>query len=81
YDCLPLIEEQLSIKTDDNNLLVHGMNYSLKAGGKRLRPLLLLIVAQIYNIEIKRILPLARAIEYLHTSSLIFDDLPAQDNA
>ncbi|CAF5209839.1 unnamed protein product, partial [Rotaria magnacalcarata] len=81
HDCLPLIEKQLSIETDDNNLLVHGMNYSLKAGGKRLRPLLLLIVAQIYNIEIKRILPLARAIEYLHTSSLIFDDLPAQDNA
>ncbi|CAF2749952.1 unnamed protein product [Rotaria sp. Silwood2] len=81
YDCLPLIEKQLSIETDDNNLLVHGMNYSLKAGGKRLRPLLLLMVTQLYNIEIKRILPLARALEYLHTSSLIFDDLPAQDNA
>ncbi|CAF3455107.1 unnamed protein product [Rotaria sp. Silwood1] len=81
YDCLPLVEKQLSIETDDNNFLVHGMNYSLKAGGKRLRPLLLLMVAQLYNIDIKRILPLARALEYLHTSSLIFDDLPAQDNA
>ena len=39
------------------------------------------MIAQIYNINIERILPLARAIEYLHTSSLIFDDLPAQDNA
>jgi geranylgeranyl pyrophosphate synthase len=39
------------------------------------------MVAQIYNIDIERVLPLARAIEYLHTSSLIFDDLPAQDNA
>lgn len=81
YDYLPLIEENLPIKVNDKNLLVHGMNYSLKAGGKRLRPLLLLMVAQLYKIEVKRILPLARAIEYLHTSSLIFDDLPAQDNA
>ena len=39
------------------------------------------MVAQLYDLEIKRVLPLARAIEYLHTSSLIFDDLPAQDNA
>ncbi|CAF1151866.1 unnamed protein product [Rotaria sordida] len=81
YDCQPLIEKQLSIETDDNNLLVHGMNYSLKAGGKRLRPLLLLMVAQLYNMDIKSVLPVARALEYLHTSSLIFDDLPAQDNA
>ncbi|CAF1437409.1 unnamed protein product, partial [Adineta steineri] len=82
YDYLPIIEKELFIDTNnDNNPLIHGMNHSLKAGGKRLRPLLLLMVAQLYNIDIKRILPLARAIEYLHTSSLIFDDLPAQDNA
>jgi geranylgeranyl pyrophosphate synthase len=81
YDYLPLIEKQLSINTDNNNPLICGINHSLKAGGKRLRPLLLLMVTQLYNINIKRVLPLARAIEYLHTSSLIFDDLPAQDNA
>ncbi|CAF3759083.1 unnamed protein product [Adineta steineri] len=82
YDYLPIIEKELFIDTNnDNNPLIHGMNHSLKAGGKRLRPLILLMVAQLYNIDIKRILPLARAIEYLHTSSLIFDDLPAQDNA
>ncbi|CAF3303107.1 unnamed protein product [Rotaria socialis] len=81
YDHLHLIEKQITIKTNDNNALVRGINHSLKAGGKRLRPLLLLMVAQIYDIDIERIMPLARAIEYLHTSSLIFDDLPAQDNA
>jgi geranylgeranyl pyrophosphate synthase len=81
YDYLPLIEQQLTIKLDQNDPLIRGINHSLKAGGKRLRPLLLLMTAQIYNIDIKRVLPLARAIEYLHTSSLIFDDLPAQDNA
>ena len=81
YDHLPLIERELFVKANDHDPLVLGMNHSLKAGGKRLRPLLLLMVAQIYDLEIKRVLPLARAIEYLHTSSLIFDDLPAQDNA
>ncbi|CAM4788123.1 unnamed protein product [Rotaria magnacalcarata] len=81
YDHLHLIEKQITIKTNENDALIRGMNHSLKAGGKRLRPLLLLMVAQIYDIDIERIMPLARAIEYLHTSSLIFDDLPAQDNA
>jgi geranylgeranyl pyrophosphate synthase len=57
------------------------MNYSVKAGGKRLRMLLLFMVADLYGIETRRILPLACSIEYLHTSSLIFDDLPAQDNS
>jgi geranylgeranyl diphosphate synthase type II len=53
------------------------MNYSVKAGGKRLRPLLMLMVADLSNIKLNKILPLTCGIEYLHTSSLIFDDLPA----
>jgi geranylgeranyl pyrophosphate synthase len=81
YDYLPLIEQQLTIQTNNNDPLIRGINHSLKAGGKRLRPLILLMIALIYKINIERIIPLARAIEYLHTSSLIFDDLPAQDNA
>ena len=81
FDYLPLIEKQLAIKSNHPDALIHGINHSLKAGGKRLRPLLLLMVAQICHLDIHRVLPLARAIEYLHTSSLIFDDLPAQDNA
>jgi geranylgeranyl pyrophosphate synthase len=65
----------------EENILISAMNYSVKAGGKRLRPLLILMVADLCNIELNRILPLVCAIEYLHTSSLIFDDLPAQDNS
>lgn len=65
----------------DEQLLLSAMNYSVKAGGKRLRPLMMLMVSDLYNIELKKVLPLACGIEYLHTSSLIFDDLPAQDNS
>ena len=43
--------------------------------------LLLTMIGDLYAIESKKILPLACGIEYLHTSSLIFDDLPAQDNS
>jgi geranylgeranyl pyrophosphate synthase len=57
-------------------------NYSLQAGGKRLRPWLsYLIGCKAYNISEKHLLPLLRSIEYMHTASLIFDDLPSQDNA
>lgn len=65
----------------DEQLLLAGMNYSVKAGGKRLRPLLLLMASDLYGIPLKHTLPLACGIEYLHTSSLIMDDLPAQDNS
>ena len=54
----------------------------LKAGGKRFRPMLILtIVNSIEPLLIKNSLPVALAVEYLHTYSLIHDDLPAMDNA
>jgi len=70
-----------SVVFDEENLLISAMNYSIESGGKRLRMFLLLILSQLYGIDRERILPLACGIEYLHTSSLIFDDLPAQDNS
>jgi geranylgeranyl pyrophosphate synthase len=76
---LPLHSEETI--TSEEKVLILAMNYSVKAGGKRLRPLLMLMVADLCGIELSRILPLACGIEYLHTSSLIFDDLPAQDNS
>ena len=76
---LPMNPPEASIREED--MLISAMNYSLKAGGKRLRPLLMLMVADLYDIQLEQILPLAAGIEYLHTSSLIFDDLPAQDNS
>jgi len=56
-------------------------NYSVQAGGKRIRPLLAIIMAEYYSVPVDEIKPVIRGLEFLHTSSLIFDDLPAQDNA
>jgi geranylgeranyl diphosphate synthase type II len=60
--------------------LEEAMRYSLLAGGKRIRPVLALATARAVDIEAARVLPLAAAIELIHTYSLIHDDLPAMDD-
>ena len=60
--------------------LYESMKYSLMAGGKRLRPVLLLAACEFAGGNIKEAIPYACAIEYIHTYSLIHDDLPAMDN-
>ena len=60
--------------------LYESMKYSLTAGGKRLRPVLLLAACEFSGGNIKEAIPYACAIEYIHTYSLIHDDLPAMDN-
>jgi len=60
--------------------LVEAMRYSLLAGGKRIRPVLTLATARAVNIDRADVLPLASAIELIHTYSLIHDDLPAMDD-
>lgn len=60
--------------------LYESMKYSLTAGGKRLRPVLLLGACEFAGGNIKEALPYACALEYIHTYSLIHDDLPAMDN-
>ncbi|HVU25016.1 MAG TPA: farnesyl diphosphate synthase [Opitutus sp.] len=57
-----------------------AMRYSLQAGGKRLRPVLVLATAKLFGAADDAALPAAVAIECLHTYSLIHDDLPALDN-
>jgi len=57
-----------------------AMHYSLAAGGKRLRPILALAAAETVGGRAQRVLPLACALELIHTYSLIHDDLPAMDN-
>lgn len=57
-----------------------AMKYSLLAGGKRIRPLLMLRVIQSYGLDYKQYLDAACAIEMIHTYSLIHDDLPGMDN-
>lgn len=60
--------------------LKDAMEYSLKAGGKRLRPVLTLYVCDMLGGDVQRALPFACALEMIHTYSLIHDDLPCMDN-
>ena len=60
--------------------LYESMKYSLTACGKRLRPILLLAACEFAGGDINEAIPYACAVEYIHTYSLIHDDLPAMDN-
>ena len=60
--------------------LVEAMRYSLLAGGKRIRPVLTLATAEALGRSPASVLPLAAALEIIHTHSLVHDDLPAMDD-
>ncbi len=60
--------------------LQSAMEYSLCAGGKRLRPVLCLTTAKLCGVDGDTVLPFAAGIEMIHTYSLIHDDLPAMDD-
>ena len=60
--------------------LHEAMRYSLQAGGKRVRPVLLLASAEVHGVRDEAAVPAAVAVECLHTYSLIHDDLPCMDN-
>jgi geranylgeranyl diphosphate synthase, type II len=73
--------EALRFSPDDERAgLQAAMRYSLLAGGKRIRPVLTLATAAALDREPSAVLPLAAAIELIHTYSLIHDDLPAMDD-
>ena len=78
------IEELLgrfSVSNDNAQKTIYeAMNYSLFAGGKRLRPLLMLEVCAMCGGDEEEVFPFACALEMIHTYSLIHDDLPAMDN-
>ena len=61
-------------------ILWESMEYSLMAGGKRLRPVLLMAAADAVGADGTKFLPVACALEMIHTYSLIHDDLPAMDD-
>ena len=63
-----------------NKVLYDSMAYSINVGGKRIRPILMLLSYYIYKSDYKKILTPAMAIEMIHTYSLIHDDLPCMDN-
>lgn len=79
-----LIEEHILDflpEVDHKSFTVYeSMRYSLAAGGKRIRPILLLAACDFAGGDVKNALPYACAVEYIHTYSLIHDDLPAMDN-
>jgi geranylgeranyl diphosphate synthase, type II len=60
--------------------IFEAMSYSLNASGKRIRPLLFLLGCNMFSSDYKKAIPVAGAIEMIHTYSLIHDDLPAMDN-
>ncbi|MBR4720354.1 MAG: polyprenyl synthetase family protein [Clostridia bacterium] len=60
--------------------LYDAMEYSLFAGGKRLRPMIMMMTAKMLKKPIETVIPFACAMEMIHTYSLIHDDLPAMDN-
>lgn len=60
--------------------LKEGIEYALMGGGKRIRPQLCFLSARFLNIDITEIIEFAIAIEFIHTYSLIHDDLPGMDN-
>ena len=79
-----IIDEALDKYLPKEQSLQHkvfdAMRYSVFAGGKRLRPILMLAACEFVDGEEEQILPFACAIEMIHTYSLIHDDLPAMDN-
>lgn len=66
--------------TNIPKVILESMEYSLMAGGKRLRPILLIEAAKSVGSNVEKVMPLACAIEMIHTYSLIHDDLPIMDN-
>ena len=74
------LEKYIILSNEPDNELKKAMKYSLMAGGKRLRPALILEGYRLFKDDYKKALPFACAMEMIHTFSLIHDDLPAIDN-
>lgn len=72
--------DSLTLLTDTEKNLQESMKYSLLCGGKRIRPVIMLMTADVLGVNREKVLPYALAIEHIHTYSLIHDDLPAMDN-
>jgi len=76
-----VIKSHLPIEECLQKKIFEAMEYSLLAGGKRLRPMLMLLTYRLFGGDNKEIIePFLAAIEMIHTYSLVHDDLPAMDN-
>lgn len=74
------LQYHLPTENTPQKTVVEAMRYSIDAGGKRLRPLLALSVTKMLGEDYTEVIPFAIAIEYIHTYSLIHDDLPCMDD-
>lgn len=74
------LDSYLAVKDNPQRIIYEAMRYSVFAGGKRLRPVLMMSVCEICGGDIDEVIPFACALEMIHTYSLIHDDLPAMDN-
>lgn len=74
------LENYFKGKGKYNKIIYESSSYSLNIGGKRIRPILLALSYYIYKEDYKKVMPMAAAIEMIHTYSLIHDDLPCMDN-
>ncbi len=79
-DIEEIIEEFLPEEEGYQKTVLEAMNYSIRAGGKRLRPMLMQETYRLFGGNSKVIQPFMAAIEMIHTYSLVHDDLPAMDN-
>lgn len=81
--CSNIVEKKLDEKLQDkfsDKRLVSAMRYSLLGGGKRLRPIITIITAEVFGVKAKDASDAAAAIEMIHAYSLIHDDLPSMDD-
>ncbi len=80
--CESIISEFLPREEDFPYMerVIEAMNYSLLAGGKRLRPMFILETCRMYGGRMELAAPFMAALEMIHTYSLVHDDLPAMDN-
>ncbi|QHS23544.1 polyprenyl synthetase family protein [Virgibacillus sp. MSP4-1] len=81
----PRINQMLTMPEEDafpQDPIIDAANYSLSGDGKRLRPIVTWMMGvHGYGLKSSEMEPLIKSLEYMHTASLIFDDLPSQDNA
>ena len=74
------LEASLKSSCTQTDVIVESMRYSLMAGGKRVRPMLVFAATEMFGGSLEQATPTAVAMEMIHTMSLIHDDLPAMDD-
>lgn len=74
------MDKDLILADCSYNTVIEAMRYSVSAGGKRIRPILMMSTFEMFSSDLDDVLPFCAAIEYIHTYSLIHDDLPSMDN-